>query len=54
MMISYLNTGISDETQIAVVVWLQCQIYRKKSIFLAFRSMEKTKLLTKNQEILDI
>ena len=22
---SYLNTGISDETQIAVVVWLQCK-----------------------------
>ena len=30
------------------------QIYHKKSTFLAFRPMEKTKLLTKNQENLDI
>ena len=30
------------------------QMYHRKSIFLAFRSMEKTKLLTKNQEILVI
>ena len=29
-------------------------MYHKKGIFLAFKSMEKTKLLEKNQIILDI
>ena len=41
---SYLNTGISDETQIAVVVWLQWLIC---SLFLLHNFNEATFILPK-------